>query len=239
MKMSREKKIERFNRKYEKKGGFAKFQEMVNNFATLEEIGHYFGFSRQNAAGIFSSLFGGKYRIIQAQRREKLHANRITKLQNLDERLAKLQEAGKLRSAKKTFYLKLVKQEAERQNLKVEFPSTKTFSPKLKINGYLVSIAGTNAQTIYHQPQNGKPTIYYRFAVSSKNHDFSIFVLDQGNDQYTYYIIPYDKIKHLSLVTLRTSYENPRRKGKNGSKYAQYRNAWYLLAPSTQTRNAN
>lgn len=229
MRMSREKKIERFDRKYAKKGGFAKLKEMIDNFATLEEIGRYFGFSRQNAAGIYASLFGGKYREVQLRRREKASVSRIIKLQNLDERLERLKQVGRLRSFKKTLYVKLVKEEAERHGLKVEFASTKAFTPKLRINGHLTTISGTDTKTIYHMPREGNPTVYFRFAVSLKPHSFSVFVLDTGDGKYSFYVIPYEKIKDLRLVTLRPTYENPRRKGRNGSKYVNYKDAWHLF----------
>ncbi|MEO0133092.1 MAG: hypothetical protein ABIK73_09245 [candidate division WOR-3 bacterium] len=229
MKMTREKKIERFDRKYAKKGGFAKLKEMVENFATLEEIGRYFGFSRQNAAGIYTSLFGGRYREIQLKRKEKVSLSRVVKLQNLDERLERLKQMGRLRSFKKTLYVKLVKEEAEKFGLKVEFASAKAFTPKLRINGFLTSISGTDTKTVYHIPKDGSPTVYFRFAISFKEHDFSVFVLDEGNSNYTFYVIPFHEIRDLHLITLRPSYENPRRKGRNGSKYVQYRNAWHLF----------
>ncbi|MGB9561362.1 MAG: hypothetical protein ACPL6C_00970, partial [bacterium] len=166
---------------------------------------------------------------IRRKRKEKLSATRLTKVQNLDDRMEKLRMLGKIRGLKKAFYIKLVKEEAYKHGLNVEFASTKSFCSRLRINGYLTAISGTNTKTIYHQPKKGEPTVYYRFAVSLKPHDFSVFVLDQGENEYCFYIIPYEKIKELRLVTLRPDYANPRRKGRNGSKYIIYREAWHLF----------
>ena len=55
--MSRERKIDRFNKKYAKEGGFNRLLELIDNLATLDEIGKVFGFSRQNSAGLFYSFF--------------------------------------------------------------------------------------------------------------------------------------------------------------------------------------
>ncbi len=229
-KMSRKRKIARFDKKYAKKGGFKKLKQMIDNLATLEEIGKTFGFSRQNTAGLFYSFFGKHYKSIQKKRSANRRNQKLEELLDLDNRLAKLKKDGKMRSYKKTFYLKKVKEEAEKNGLNVELVATKAYSPRLIINGYQVNICGTEARTIYHFPRKGNPTVYYRFAVSSRPHDFSIFVLEEPEEKFTYYIIPYKMIKALNLVTLRTTYENPRNKGRNGSKYLQYRNAWNLLS---------
>ncbi len=228
--MSRERKIARFDQKYADKGGFKKLEELIENLATLEEIGRTFGFSRQNSAGLFYSFFGKPYKCIQLARGRRRRAKKLEELFDLDKRLKMLKKAGKMRSFKKTLYLKKAKEEAEKNGLDVKLIATKALSPRLIINGYDVNICGTDARTIYHYPKEGKPTVYYRFAVSSRPHDYSIFVLEEPGEKFTYYIIPYKAIKALNLVTLRTTYENPRKKGRNGSKYLQYKNAWHILA---------
>ena len=227
--MSCSRKIERFNKKYAHKGGFKRLKEMVDNMATLEEIGKEFGFSRQNAAGLYQSFFNKSYKNIQHNRSNLKYKQRIREVSNLDERLTNMKKRGRYRSYKKTLYLKSVKDNAEKHNYDVKVVATKSFSPNLIINGYNINVCGTDAKTIYHLPKSGEPTIYYRFAISSRKHDFTIFVLEYEPNRFTYYIIPYNDIKSLSLITLRVNYDNPRKRGKNGSKYLKYRNAWHLL----------
>ena len=235
MKMSRERKIARFDEKYRHKGGFAKFKEMVDELCTLEEIGDHFGFSRQNTAGLYRSFFGQPYSKVQAKRKAKRAKELKRRSTDLDARLREYRRQGKDRSAKKTFYTKVVKQEAQKQDIDVELIAKRNSAVKMKLNDQLVNISGTNTETIYHIPRKRRPSIYYRFAITSRTVDFCIFVLDLGEDEgenrYTFYIIPYDKIKHLTLITLKDKYSDYRRK-KNGeppSKYAKYRNAWHLI----------
>ncbi len=229
MKMSLERKIERFDRKYKDKGGFAKFKEMVENLATLEEIGRHFGFSRQNTAGLYRSFFGRPYKEIQIKRRLKREAEMFSLPLDLDKLQKKMAEEGRHRTAKKIGYIKLVKKVAEDLGYEVKILRKRSGALVVFINGHKCAVSGTNTKTIYHYPKNHPPSVYYRFAVPSKKVDFCIFVIEL-EDHYTFYVIPYEKIKHLSLITLRDSYEWV--EGKRGiptSKYAQYRNRFDLL----------
>ena len=230
MKMSRKKKIERFDRKYRDKGGFKKFVEMVENLATLEEIGRHFGFSRQNTAGLYRSFFGKGYSEIQAKRRELRQKQRYNTLEELDELIEELKSRGKLRSAKKVQYIKLVKKVAEEMGYDVQIVRKRSGALDVTINGYKCTISGTQTQTVYHIPRGHPPSVYFRFAVPTKPTDFCIFVIDVGG-KYTYHIIPYDLIKGLSLITLKEKYERKEgARGSKSSKYAIYRNRWDLLA---------
>lgn len=238
MKMSRERKIARFDEKYKDKGGFAKFKEMVDDLCTLEEIGRHFGFSRQNTAGLYRSFFGEPYSKIQAKRKAKRRKEIKRRSTDLSARLKEYKKLGKDRSAKKTYYTQIVKERAEELGMDIELIAHRNSAVKMKINGFSVNISGTNTETIYHIPRKRRPSIYYRFAITSKPVDFCIFVLDlgeeMGDDRYTYYIIPFEMIKHLTLITLKDKYSDYRRK-KNGdppSKYAKFRNAWHQLERS-------
>ncbi len=235
MKMSRERKIARFDEKYKEIGGFKKFEEMVKNLCTLEEIGSHFGFSRQNTAGLYRSFFGEPYSKIQSKRKDKRAKEIRKRSTDLSARLKEYEKLGKDRSAKKTYYTKIIKDKAESLGMETELVANRNSAVKILVNGYSVNISGTNTETIYHIPRKRRPSIYYRFAITSKPVDFCIFVLDLGEEEegerYTYYIIPFEMIKHLTLITLKDRYSDYRRK-KNGdppSKYAQFRNAWHQL----------
>ncbi len=235
MKMSRERKIARFDEKYRHKGGFVKFKSMVDNLSTLEQIGDHFGFSRQNTAGLYRSFFGEPYNKVQFKRKAKRAKEAKRRSTDLDARLEEYNNLGKERSAKKTFYTKIVKDRAEKLGLPVDLSAKRNSAVKMTLNGKSVNISGTNTETIYHIPRKRRPSIYYRFAITSRPVDFCIFVLDlgeeEGDERYTFYIIPFEEIKHLTLITLKDRYSDYRRK-RNGdppSKYAQYRNAWHLL----------
>jgi len=233
--MSRDRKIARFDEKYRHKGGFAKFKQMVDELRTLEEIGAHFGFSRQNTAGLYRSFFGEPYNKIQMKRKDKRAREARRRSTDLTARLKEYKKQGKERSAKKTFYTKVVKDKAEQLGYNVELIAKRNSAVKMKINENMVNISGTNTETIYHIPRKRRPSIYYRFAITSRPVDYCIFVLDlgeeEGNDRYTYYIIPFEEIKHLTLITLKDRYSDYRRKrsGEPPSKYAKYRNAWQLL----------
>jgi len=235
MKMSRKRKIMRFDEKYKDKGGFEEFKSMVGELKTLEEIGKHFGFSRQNTAGLYRSFFGEPYSKIQRKRKRKKATEAAKRSTDLNARLKEYNVQGKERSAKKTYYTRVVKSQAEKLDIPAELYAKRNAAVRMKLNGHKVNISGTNTETIYHIPRRRKPSIYYRFAITSRPVDFCIFVLDLGEDEdfdrYTYYIIPYDEIKDLTLITLKDTYSDYRRK-KNGdppSKYAKYRNAWHLL----------
>ncbi len=235
MKMSRERKIARFDEKYRHKGGFTKFKEMVDDLATLEKIGNHFGFSRQNTAGLYRSFYGEPYNKVQAKRKAKRTKEAKRRSTDLDARLKEYNKLGKERSVKKTFYTKVVKERAEQLGIEVKLTSKRNSAVKMTLNGKSVNISGTNTETIYHIPRKRRPSIYYRFAITSRPVDFCIFVLDlgpeEGEDRYTFYIIPFKEIEHLTLITLKDRYSNYRRKrnGEPPSKYAKYRNAWHLL----------
>ncbi len=235
MKMSRDRKVKRFDEKYRHKGGFAKFKKMVDELRTLEEIGSHFGFSRQNTAGLYRSFFGEPYNKIQSKRKDKRANEARRRSTDLDARLAEYKKLRKERSAKKTFYTRVVKEHAEKMGMNVELVAKRNSAVKMKLNDYKVNISGTNTETIYHIPRKRRPSIYYRFAITSRKVDYCIFVLDLGEEEadnrYTFYIIPFDEIKHLTLITLKDKYSDYRRKrsGEPPSKYAKYRNAWHLL----------
>ncbi len=232
MKMDVERKIKRFDERYKDKGGFARFQSMIDNMATLEEIGEHFGFSRQNAAGLFQSFFGEGYNRIQRKRKSTRETKRQRKATDLDLRYREYMKTNKERSARKIHYTKVVKERAEELGLPVELAANRNSAIKILINDYAVNISGTDTETIYHIPKKRHPSIYYRFAITSKEVDYCIFVLDLGNNDYTFYIIPYEEIKHLTLITLKDQYSDYRRGqvGKSAlSKYSKYRNAWALL----------
>lgn len=238
MKMSRERKIARFDEKYRHKGGYAKFKEMVDNLCTLEEIGNHFGYSRQNTAGLYRSFFGESYNKVQSKRKDRKIKEIKKKSTDLNARLDEYKKLGKERSAKKTYYTKIVKDYAEKLGISVELLAKRNSSVRMKLNNFLVNISGTNTETIYHIPRKRRPSIYYRFAITNRPVDFCIFVLDLGEEEaderYTFYIIPYEEIKHLTLITLKDTYSDYRRKksGEPPSKYARYRNGWYqLLTP--------
>ena len=238
--MSKDRKIARFDEKYRQKGGFGKFREMVENLSTLEEIGEFFGFSRQNTAGLYRSFFGEPYNKVQSKRKDRRQKEARKKSTDLTARFDEYQKMGKERSAKKTFYTMIVKEYAEKLGVQVELVARRNSAVKMRLNGHLVNISGTNTETIYHIPRKRRPSIYYRFAITSRGVDFCIFVLDlgeeeaEGDERYTFYIIPFEEIKNLTLITLKDTYSDYRRK-KNGdppSKYAKYRNAWHqVLTP--------
>ncbi len=238
MKMSRDRKISRFDEKYRHKGGFNKFTSMVKELNTLEEIGRHFGFSRQNTAGLYMSFFADSYNEIQSKRKDKRAKEAQRRNADLDARLVEYEKLGKERSAKKTFYTKIVKEKCESIGLSVDLLAKRDSAVRMKINGNLVNISGTNTETIYHIPRKRRPSIYYRFAVTNRPVNFCIYVLDLGPDddeeRYTYYIIPFKDIEGLTLITLKDRYSDYRRKrsGEPPSKYAKYRNAWHLLKNS-------
>ena len=128
-----------------------------------------------------------------------------------------------------------MKERAEQLGIEVKLTSKRNSAVKMTLNGESVNISGTNTETIYHIPRKRRPSIYYRFAITSRPVDFCIFVLDlgeeEGEDRYTFYIIPFEEIEQLTLITLKDRYSNYRRKrnGEPPSKYAKYRNAWHLL----------
>ena len=232
MKMDIQRKINRFDVKYKALGGFTKFQNMIEDPATLEEIGNYFGFSRQNAAGLFHSFFNDGYNKIQRERKDKRDSTRQEKATNLELRLKEFQEIGKERSARKIHYTTVVKERAEDLGLPVFLSANRNSSIKVLINDYSVNISGTDTETIYHIPKKRHPSIYYRFAITSKPVDYCIFVLDLGKKDFTFYIIPYNEINHLTLITLKDKYSDYRRNPESKqppSKYSKYRNAWALL----------
>lgn len=231
MKMENLKKIQRFDEKYKHKGGFQKFEEMIENLATLEEIGDHFGFSRQNAAGLYLSFYGVGYNRIQKIRKHTRDNKRQRKATDLDLRYEQYRKNGKERSARKVHYTKVVSNRAEELGLPVELYANKNSSIKIRINGYSVNISGTDTETIYHIPKNRHPSIYYRFAITTKAVDFCIFVLDLADGGYTFYIMPYQEIKHLTLITLKRAYSNQEvdNSKRTPSKYSKYRNAWALL----------
>jgi hypothetical protein len=238
MKMSKQRKIARFDEKYKDLGGFKKFEEMVKGLSTLEEIGQHFGFSRQNTAGLYRSFFGEPYNKIQSKRKDKRAKEIKRRSTDLGARFKEYEKLGKERSAQKTYYTRIIKEKAEKLGMEVELIANRNSAVKMRINDSFVNISGTNTETIYHIPRKRRPSIYYRFAITSKPVDYCIFVLDLGEEEdeerYTYYIIPYEMIKHLTLITLKDRYSDYRRK-KNGdppSKYAQFRNAWHLLQKS-------
>ncbi|HHS51235.1 MAG TPA: hypothetical protein ENN07_08990, partial [candidate division Zixibacteria bacterium] len=183
MKMSRERKIARFDEKYRHKGGFDKFKEMVDNLATLEEIGAHFGFSRQNTAGLYRSFFGEPYNKVQHKRKHKKAKEIRRRNTDLDARLKEFTQLGKERSAKKTYYTKVVKDYAEKLGIETDLSAKRNSSVKMVLNGKYVNISGTNTETIYHIPRKRRPSIYYRFAITSKPVDYCIFVLDLGEEE--------------------------------------------------------
>ena len=230
MKMSREKKIERFDKKYKDKGGFKKFKEMVENLATLEEIGKHFGFSRQNTAGLFRSFFDKGYSVIQKKRQLTKKLEQLKICCDLKELEKQLLEKNKPSSAKKVAYIAVVKELAEKMGYRVCIRRKRSGALEVFINGHKCAISGTSTQTIYHIPKNHPPSIYYRFAVPAKPVDYCIFILDYDGT-HTFYIIPHDEIKHLSLITLKTDYHREKgRRGNTSSKYAVFKNRWDLLA---------
>jgi len=233
MKMSRERKIARFDEKYRHKGGFDKFKELVDGLATLEEIGEHFGFSRQNTAGLYRSFFGEPYNKVQHKRKNRKAKEAKRRSTDLEARLDEYNKLGKERSAKKTFYTKIVKEYADKLGIESDLNAKRNSSVKMVLNGMTVNISGTNTETIYHIPRKRRPSIYYRFAITNRPVDFCIFVLDLGEEEeeerYTFYIIPFEEIKDLTLITLKDRYSDYRKK-RNGdppSKYAKYRNAWH------------
>ncbi len=230
MRMSRRKKIERFDFKYGDLGGFAKFKEMVENLCTLEEIGQHFGFSRQNTAGLYRSFFGSGYGKVQHMRKDR---TRVDLYRNVDE-LAELREKfaahGKVRSCRKIDNIIMVKRICEELNYKVQIERKRSGSLELYINDYHCSIAGTETQTVYHIPRDLPPSVYYRFAIPLKETDFCIFIIEH-EEQNTYHIIPFNLIQHLTLITLKDSYGQPKgKRGNSSSKYAVFLNRWDLLA---------
>lgn len=226
MKMSVEKKIERFDRKYRDKGGYKKFLEMVANLATLDQIGKHFGFSRQNAAGLYKSFFSEGYGDIHRKRRIRRQMDMLNTCCNIDDIQSKLEKRGKMRSARKATYIRLVQKIGESLKYNVFIRRKRSGALEVFINGYRCAVSGSKTQTVYHIPQNHPPSVYYRFAVPSKKVDYCIFVLEL-EDHYTFYIIPFEEIKHLTLITLKDNYEREKgRRGNTSSKYAIYRNRW-------------
>jgi len=240
MKMDVERKIRRFDEKYRDKGGFSMFQDMIDNLSTLEEIGDHFGFSRQNAAGLFQSFFSEGYNRVQRKRKSTRETKRQKRATDLDLRFKEYVKTNKERSARKIHYTKVVKERAEELGLPVELVANRNSAIKILVNDYSVNISGTDTETIYHIPKKRHPSIYYRFAITSKPVDFCIFVLDLGNNDFTFYIIPFEEIKHLTLITLKDQYSDYRRNasGKRPpSKYSKYRNTWALLTgPKNKAR---
>ena len=230
MKMSRKKKIERFDRKYRDKGGFKKFMEMVENLATLEEIGKHFGYSRQNTAGLYRSFFNEGYGKIQKLRRQRKLQEQFKTYEDLQNLIDKLNAKKKFRSAKKVKYIMLVKKICEEMGYDVQIRRKRSGALEVFINDYKCTISGTRTQTIYHIPRTHPPSVYFRFAVPSKPTDFCIFIIEVDKS-YIYHIIPYEEIKHLTLITLKESYVRTiKTRGNKSSKYAIYRNRWDLLA---------
>ena len=185
MRMESERKIKRFDEKYSEKGGFTKFQEMIDSLSTLEEIGQYFGFSRQNAAGLFLSFFGEGYNKVQKMRKEERDNTRLAEATDLKNRYENYMTIGKERSARKIMYAIVVKERAEELGLPVELSANKNSSIRTTINGYSVNISGTDTETIYHIPKKRRPSIYYRFAITAREVDYCIFVLDVEDDKYS------------------------------------------------------
>jgi len=226
MKMSLDKKIERFDRRYKDKGGYAKLVEMIETLATLEMIGKYFDFSRQNAAVIYKSFFGKGYTEIHTKRRIKKQLQVLDTSGDIDDLQSRLNDKNKLRSANKVGYIKLTKKVAEKLGYDVLVRHKRSGALEVFINGYKCAISGSRTQTIYHIPQAYPPSIYYRFAVPSKAVDFCIFVLEL-EDHYTFYIIPHERIIHLTLITLKDTYAREKgRRGNTSNKYSMFRNKW-------------
>jgi hypothetical protein len=171
MKMDTERKIKRFDEKYKEKGGFAHFLEMIENLSTLEEIGDHFGFSRQNAAGLFQSFFSEGYNKVQRMRKDDRESFRQEKATNLDLRYKEYMKGGKERSARKIYYTRIVRERAEELGLPVDLAANRNGSIRSVINNYTVNISGTDTETIYHIPKKRNPSIYYRFAITSKKVD--------------------------------------------------------------------
>ena len=244
MKMSIQKKIERLDQKYKDKGGFTKFQQMVEGKGTLAQIGKHFGFSRQNAAGLYEALFNAHYSQIQRARRTEVQAKIQAEMSDLDWRMTAYRSAGRQRSMKKIRYIKIVREEAERRGFPVRILATRQSLVRVYINGYLCNISGTATKTIYHVPRRKEPTVYYRFAITTRPCDYCIFVLELGQGQYTYFIIPHEVVAGLTLVTLK-DYRGERRtlpRGLGGlayllplSKYQPYQEAWqFLMKPRSR-----
>lgn len=230
MKMKKERKIQRFDEKYKDKGGFAQFMKMVNDLNTLEEIGEHFGFSRQNAAGLYLSFFDKGYNEIQRRRKMRREQKRQIEATDLELRYERYIKQKKERGARKIHYIQVVRERAKELGLPVKLLANRNSAIKILINDYLVNISGTDTETIYHIPKKRHPSIYYRFAITSKPVDYCIFVLKLENGAHTFYIIPYDEIKHLTLITLKDQYSNYHIKADRPvSKYSKYRNAWALL----------
>lgn len=217
--MDVEQKINRFDRKYRSKGGFRKFKEMVNNLETLEAIGRHFGFSRQNAEILYRSFFGGMYSDVARARRMRNLASGVF---DIESELIRCLSEGRKRSYKRLSYVNFVVEKLRLHSFSVRFLSGGSSFVDIYVNGKRVHIAGSASRTIYHFPRGRQPSYYYRFAVPKNECDFCIFVLDDPKHNFPVYVIPYGKIKEISLLTLRSSY-------RRNSKYKKYLEAWELL----------
>ncbi|MCD6098896.1 hypothetical protein J7K18_08450 [bacterium] len=217
--MDLEQKISRFDKKYRSKGGFKKFKEMVNNLETLEAIGRHFGFSRQNAEMLYRSFFGGSYSDVARARRMRKLASGVF---DIESELIRCLLEGKKRSYKRLSYVNFVVERLRLRSFSVSFLSGGSSFVDVYVNGKLVHIAGSASCTVYHFPRGRQPSYYYRFAVPRRECDFCVFVLDDPKHNFPVYIIPYEEIKGLSLLTLRSNYQR-------NSKYKRYLEAWELL----------
>jgi hypothetical protein len=68
---------DKFKRKFQEKYGpdaLESFDMMIQHGATLQEIGHAFGFSREYARQVYNKLYHGAYRAHQRQRAHALMA---------------------------------------------------------------------------------------------------------------------------------------------------------------------
>jgi len=66
---------DKFKRKFQEKYGpdaLESFDSLIRHGATLQEIGHYFGFSREYARQVYNKLYQGAYSAHQRQRAQAM-----------------------------------------------------------------------------------------------------------------------------------------------------------------------
>jgi len=206
-------------RKLEKKYGMdviRVYQWLIEYpFVTLQDVGGFFGFTRESTRLIFKKLYGFPYSLLYAKK------------MGFQKKVRESLSSKRLSHSRRFLYKHLILMEAKRHGLRASY-HPKDYPFELIINGRTI---GPRVAARKVKLKSDSDVEYYRCAGKKILYDFFVCVCHHGKE-FIYYVIPGELLPKNGACLPAQILDNKSLASTGGrhSKYLPCIGAWHLLA---------
>lgn len=183
-------------------------------FVTLQDVGDFFGFTRESTRLIFKKLYGFPYSLLYAKK------------MGFQKKVRESLSSKRLSHSRRFLYEHLILMEAKRHGLHASY-HPKDYPFELIINGRTI---GPRVAARKVKLKSDSDVEYYRCAGKKMYYDFFICICHH-KEEFIYYVIP-GEVLPMGGAYLPTQIQDTTSSASTGerqSKYLPYLRAWHLL----------